>query len=233
MDKRLSPSHLRIGLITLQAIVALAFAVVRYFINTPPSLLDILEYILLSVFIVLMIFNIWIGIKKFNWHYNFWNWLTLLLLAAILGVSLITGYPSKKTYAEALQATAAKQQAAALGYDLAAEIKTGTKDAKQVQEFISKLDKESAQAAQAAINASLETNQPKLEIVKQAAPTIPVKINEWTCVEIGCSFADNEFIWTISSRDVIYSALLNGVILAVATWIINTPIGRKSSTKNA
>jgi hypothetical protein len=218
-------------LIPAEIFLAVAFAIARGFPNNPPVFIDWFELILLAAFVLVFGINIWTIVKEIKTRKYWWTWTTLAILVVVFVAAMMAGDPIRKTHQEAIAYTKQQQQAAEVGYDLGVDLASGEKTEAEIIKEIKRLPPQVQEVANKAIVDVIESNNnsSKPEVVSKTVPTIPVQIGSWTCILEGCSFADSNHIWTISMFDLVMAAFLNGVIMLMGTWILNSNKSQRKS----
>jgi len=151
-------------------------------------------------------------------------------IALIIGIE--QSIPTNKTYKESIDIQTKQTTIAQFGVDLAEQINENKLTEEQAREQINFLDTESDKnIAKNSLDYYLQTED-KDKSIYMAIKTVPVKYLEWTCNEFGCSFADNNYIWTISSNNRIFSVIIIFASMVLLLLVTNKEIFKPVLKKN-
>ena len=77
------------------------------------------------------------------------------------------------------------------------------------------------QIAKEAFTLSLSNEDSTDSVISEVVQTIPVNVGMWTCNDIGCSYADDEYVWTSTNSNRILTSALVIFATTILFWIIN------------
>ncbi len=215
-------------ILVLQILVATLFGLSRLQLNKPWEILSLYEILLIAIFFISLI-CVPLLIEERNYTVQDLGYISLL--SAVLLFGLFAGLPTSKTYKEAEYFTNAKDATIEYAYKVATPKDPETKKSITFQEASNKVTKrvkpENQELAIDALETIVQNPTMLLEDVKQELnPTVPIKLQEWNCLDIGCSFGSIERVWTISRSDIYLSAAFSVFCLLAISWISYTPKGK-------
>jgi hypothetical protein len=141
----------------------------------------------------------------------------LILPTILLLIAVHAHNPASKTQAAATEFT--QQQLAAAQQGIEAAIKQLPNET--LEAIAAAPEPTLKEIRREAFEAKLAGELNDEEILELVIEQIPVVRHQWTCVDTGCSYADDDYVWTLNHPDFILSWLIE-VGLFLVTIIIST-----------
>jgi hypothetical protein len=211
-------------LLISELILALAFVYLSTVLPTPPSMFSLQTGELFISLILYLCFglNIFLLLKRVSLN----NLTRICFSVGILSLALMLGtqvsHPVFAIREKAQAGTKSEANAVDLGIKLGEEVKqqniTAEEAKKQIEQEFKSEEPKTIAAQAVELSAQGKSND---EIKQTLAPTIPLKFGEWTCESIGCSYADETFTWTISTRSRLIGLAFVSASLGLLVFILN------------
>jgi len=152
----------------------------------------------------------------------------VLIIVFSLGLvfGLLASSPKSQTYEEMTNQKEKLLAAAESGYNLCQQVREDKISERSVTDFIKQIypsDPESQETAYRVYNEFRKDpdNAEAKSALERLLPTVPVLYQVWTCNIYGCSFGEDQFIWTISATNRNLGIVLNAVSLLMITITTN------------
>lgn len=199
--------------------IGILFTFERWNLDIPHTFpLSLIEALTLVSFFVVLILILVIRFKesKKEGRKFLINTITSTLLFIIgLGFSISYGSPVYKSYDDAAKETSDKINAAVEGSTIF-ETKPDA-SLEEIKNDINQKFPENKEQQDIAIKAFEErkANPEKSqdEVTRNVSRTVPVKFNEWTCNDLGCSYGDENGVWTVTQNARVSSTVVNSIAL--------------------
>lgn len=226
-------THRRNQLLVLASALAIVFGVQRYLLHNPISLVSLDELLVVLIFLGVVFYIAATNIKSISNQDILW----LFVVTWLLGVSVIVSIPQAKTLSEARAFTSVRQEAQELGQQLADKYLDGELSATETSRVLGKTkrttpsnqtdQREQQEIKQIVIDSFNEAINPNSNY--EVVPTVPVKYDEWTCNEYGCSYAATNVVWTINQSDRILGAAISSFSMLTLVWLLFSGIKHKDA----
>ncbi|MCA9378988.1 hypothetical protein KC640_01035 [Candidatus Dojkabacteria bacterium] len=225
-QKLLTDPFTRKFLLVTELLLGAIFIVIQLKLPTPPSTFPftIGAIVTLCLFLLAATLSIYIDclgrpqallIKRYIVSFI----VLLALLAFVVG-----SQPAYKTHHDANSYTQTRRTAAATGNEAANTVKSGELTATEAEQRITEKyqqEPEAEQIAKEAFTLSLSNEDSTDSVISEVVQTIPVNVGMWTCNDIGCSYADDEYVWTSTNSNRILTSALVIFATTILFWIIN------------
>lgn len=213
-------------LTVLQLLSGAIFIAVKLKLPTPPSTFPFypLTSLLLIVFYACLLLSSHIdSIDRPRGTFTR-RVIVVVILSIGLTAFIYSNSPVSKTRLEAESFTQTQRTAVATGNEAATSVKKGETTETEILDRISQKYKENPEAkrvAEESFQKSISSNKTPGEVMQELLPTVPVKVGEWTCNSSGCSYADQEFVWTTTNSNRAITSALIVFTITLLFWVAN------------
>jgi hypothetical protein len=210
--------------IAVEVIIAVLLSAVTFALVAPPyTVVNVWQLVLLGAFYLVLGWNVWFK------HFAFPKFVSTITALGIFTLVLVIGFysaqPAVKVREDAQRDTQTQKMAIQKGIDLGQKVIKQELTPDAAKQEITKqygTDPVSEKLAQQALNdRTTDQTKPDTQIMTEKLPTIPVKLKEWTCVNIGCSYADDFRIWTLSTTNRVAGSLFVLVSMIIMISVVN------------
>lgn len=147
---------------------------------------------------------------------------SVVIFTVALVMGIISSYPQYKTTAAADKFNADRKFAASKGAELGKSVaeKTITPEqaTKQLEQVVGSNNENLNIAKQSLEIATSQPDKRPEDIVSTVVTTIPLKMDSWSCNQLGCSYTNGTYVWTLSNSFRAVGIVLTAFAIAGLVW---------------